>query len=204
MRPHYLTSPMRIDLKLHSTGSPRRFSDLRQYSWLRARAPRVTVRLDFRISAMPDTTQPRAAEAAKMRGFIDKTGISRADIDALLPRFYAAVRAEPTLGPIFEGRIGTDDKVWRRHIAKIGDFWSNVMLHTRTYQGNPMRVHMGIPEIRPAHFEIWLDLFEATARDMLPAGKANAFNSLARRIGASLSMGIAQMEAGPVPFLGDH
>ena len=153
---------------------------------------------------MPDPTQPRATEAPKMRGFVDKSGITRDDIDTLLARFYADIREEPTLGPIFEGRIGADEDVWAKHIAKIGDFWSNVMLHTRIYQGNPMRVHMGIHEIRPVHFEIWLDLFEATARDVLPEGKANAFNSMARRIGSSLSMGIAQMEKGPVPFLGDH
>lgn len=146
----------------------------------------------------------KLTEEPKMRGFVDKSGIARNEIDMLLARFYADIRKEPTLGPIFENRIGTDEETWEKHIEKIGDFWSNVMLHTRSYRGNPMRTHMGLPDIRQAHFEIWLDLFEATARDVLSEPKANAFNSMARRIGASLSMGIAQMEKGPVPFLGDH
>ena len=53
----------------------------------------------------------------------------------------------------------------------------------------------------PRHFAIWLDLFEAAAREVLPAEKAVAFDTLARRIGRSLSMGIEQMQGGPVPFL---
>ena len=132
---------------------------------------------------------------------VDKSGIVRADIDALLPAFYARVRADATLGPIFRSRIGDGDDEWARHIAKIGDFWSNVMLHDRAYSGNPMRVHMGVAEIRPEHFAIWLAHFEATARAVLPEAKADAFDTLARRIGRSLSMGIEQMRDGPVPFL---
>ena len=132
---------------------------------------------------------------------VDKSAITRADIDALLAHFYADVRRDATLGPIFEGRIGTDEAAWSAHLAKIGDFWANVMLHERAYQGNPMRVHMGIAEITPRHFAIWLDLFEAAAREVLPAEKAVAFDTLARRIGRSLSMGIEQMQGGPVPFL---
>ncbi|MGZ0189529.1 MAG: group III truncated hemoglobin [Alphaproteobacteria bacterium] len=121
---------------------------------------------------------------------VDKTGITRADIRSLIEPFYRRVRADTQLGPIFHGKIGVDDDVWARHLDKIEDFWANVMLHDRAYKGNPLTIHAGIPAIQPEHFEIWLNHFEQTARAVLPAQKAETFNTLARRIGRSLSMGI--------------
>lgn len=132
----------------------------------------------------------------------DKTGITRDDIRQLLGPFYERVRADDRLGPIFEARIGETDSEWGPHLAKIEDFWANVMLHERAYRGNPMQVHLSMPEIRGADFEVWLDHFEATAHDVLPESKAAAFSLLARRIGASLRMGIDQARAGGIPSLG--
>ena len=97
---------------------------------------------------------------------IGKGGVTRADIETLLPHFYASVRQNERLGPIFHKHIGEDDADWVPHLAKIGDFWANVMLKERAYQGNPMQVHLCIPEIRTEDFDIWLGLFDqALAHD---------------------------------------
>ncbi|QIE57800.1 group III truncated hemoglobin [Pikeienuella piscinae] len=126
--------------------------------------------------------------------------MTREDIRRLIEPFYKRVRADARLGPIFEGEIGVTDEEWAAHLDKIEAFWANVMLHERSYQGNPMQAHLAVPEIQGEDFAIWLDHFEKTARRVLPEEKADAFAFLSRRIGASLRMGIEQARGG-VPRL---
>ena len=132
-----------------------------------------------------------------------KAGITRADIENVVSAFYTKVRAHPRLGPIFARQIGTEDAQWAPHLAKIRSFWANVMLHERAYSGNPMQVHMGIPDILPGDFAIWLDLFQNTAAARLPAEKAETFDVMARRIGRSLKMGLERSRGDGPPILTD-
>lgn len=104
----------------------------------------------------------------------------------LLRAFYANVRVDPLIGPIFNARI----QDWEHHLVRIGDFWSAVMLRTGRYEGQPMRLHVPLP-IDSAHFDRWLELFETTAREMCPAAVAEQFIQRARTIGRSLEMGVA-------------
>lgn len=133
---------------------------------------------------------------------VDKSGIDAADISNLVHAFYPRVRADPRLGPIFERQIGTCDREWEPHLARIEGFWANVMLGSRTYRGNPMQAHAGVPGIEPTDFDRWLNLFEETARETLCRRKADAFIILSRRIGQSLAMGLQRMRApqGPPIF----
>lgn len=124
-----------------------------------------------------------------------KSTIERSDIRMVIDLFYARVRKDPHIGPIFNHHIGTDDDIWVKHIDLIEDFWSNVMRHERRYFGNPMQVHLGIPELELSHFETWLDLFERTAQEVLPPQKAELFDMLARRIGQSLWMGVDRVRS---------
>ncbi|WP_164660160.1 group III truncated hemoglobin [Tropicibacter sp. Alg240-R139] len=130
-----------------------------------------------------------------------KANITRADIQALLTLFYARVRADDTIGPIFHQHIGKDEAVWAAHLAKIEDFWANVMLRDRAYQGNPMQTHLAMPEITPQHFDVWLTVFETTAHEVLPPNKASLFDLMARRIGQSLMMGMQRIYTDQVPDL---
>ena len=130
-----------------------------------------------------------------------KAGITRADIENVVTAFYTKVRAHPRLGPIFARQIGTEDAQWVPHLAKIRSFWANVMLHERAYNGNPMQVHMGIPDIKPDDFAIWLYLFQNTASANLPTEKAETFDFMARRIGRSLKMGLERSRGDGPPIL---
>ena len=127
--------------------------------------------------------------------------MTRQDITALVAAFYAKVRLHPRLGPVFERHIGTADADWVPHLQKIEAFWANVMLGARDYRGNPMQVHLCIPEIRAEDFDIWLGLFDRAAAEVLPAEKAAAFSLLAHRIGRSLAMGVAQARGDGPPQL---
>ncbi|MET0293924.1 MAG: group III truncated hemoglobin [Phenylobacterium sp.] len=114
-------------------------------------------------------------------------GITEDMIQALVRAFYARVRAEPVLGPIFDGAV--DD--WDAHLAKLTDFWSSVLLMTGRFHGRPMQVHAQVPGIEAAHFGRWLALFERTAREVWPPDAAALVAEKAQMIGRSLQLGLA-------------
>lgn len=117
---------------------------------------------------------------------IEKTGIDENMIERLVHRFYARVREDALLGPIFGARI-TD---WPRHLERMCAFWSSVALMSGRYHGQPMQAHLPLP-VDAVHFDRWLALFEATARDLCPPAAAEHFVDRARRIAESLELGIA-------------
>ena len=131
--------------------------------------------------------------------------ITEQDICALTKVFYARVRKDQILGPVFNGKIGTDDAVWDKHIAHINDFWSSVFLKTGRFSGNPMSKHAALPGLTPEHFEHWLALFSEAAAQTLSPAKQAIFNETAARIARSLQMGLAFKYAAddiePNPFL---
>jgi hemoglobin len=114
-------------------------------------------------------------------------GIDEAMIGELVDQFYAKVRQDDILGPVFDSRIDN----WDEHLTKLRAFWSSVVLMTGRYKGQPMPVHAAISEITDAHFERWLSLFAETAKAVCPAEAAALFIDRSRRIAQSLSLGIA-------------
>jgi len=114
-------------------------------------------------------------------------GITEEMIQTLVHAFYADVRADPLLGPIFNRAIAD----WDAHLAKLCAFWSSVTLMTGRYKGTPMQAHAALPDIARKHFERWLALFEATATSKCPPNAAAVFIDRANRIAKSLQLGIA-------------
>ncbi|MCR5879946.1 group III truncated hemoglobin [Phenylobacterium sp. J367] len=108
-------------------------------------------------------------------------------IHALVHGFYARVRADAVLEPIFGGLIAD----WDPHLDRMVDFWSSVMLMTGRFKGQPMAVHVRIPGLEGAHFERWLGLFRETAAEVCPAEAATAFVARAETIAQSFQLGIA-------------
>lgn len=119
--------------------------------------------------------------------------ITPAQIDRVVAAFYARIRTHTVLGPVFTDRLGTSQSVWQPHEAKIAAFWRNAILFERSYSGNPMQVHRGVAAIEPAHFALWLALFDEVLEAELPPTTARAFSELAHRIGRGLRMGIEAM-----------
>ena len=107
---------------------------------------------------------------------------------AFLDAFYAKVRRDPLIGPVFSARIAEAD--WPRHLATIRDFWSSVLLRSGRYKGNPFGRHVALPGLGPAHFERWLGLFSETAAERFAPEIADALSERAHRIGDSLKAGL--------------
>lgn len=78
-------------------------------------------------------------------------GLDRPALAALVERFYARVRADALLGPVFAGVV-TD---WDTHLARLTDFWCSVALREGSFHGNPMARHLPLP-IGNGHFDRWL------------------------------------------------
>lgn len=128
-------------------------------------------------------TARRQAATDRIRA---ETGIDEAMIDRLVETFYARVRDDGLIGPIFAERI----EDWPPHLTQMKLFWSSVALSTGAYQGRPMPKHLPLP-IYAAHFDRWLALFEAVAREVCPPVAAAHFMERARRIAESLELGVA-------------
>lgn len=115
-------------------------------------------------------------------------GPSDAQIEDLVTMFYARIRKDAELGPIFERVIGDD---WTPHLKTMCDFWSSVMNTTGRYKGRPIPAHIKLTGIEPRHFARWLALFGETAESLFDPRLAQAFLMRAERIAASLMLGFA-------------
>ena len=112
-----------------------------------------------------------------------ETGIEEAMIERLVRGFYGRVRDDAVIGPVFAARIAD----WEPHLARMCAFWSSVALMTGRYHGQPMQKHLPLP-VDAAHFDRWLALFEATARELCPPKAADHLIERARRIAESLEL----------------
>ena len=113
---------------------------------------------------------------------IDEAGLAR-----LIPRFYARVRADDLLGPLFDEAVAD----WPEHLERLVAFWSSVMLTTGRYKGNPMQAHMRHkPRITPEMFARWLALWAEVADAEMPPAAAAALQAKAARIAESLQLGL--------------
>ena len=115
-----------------------------------------------------------------------RTGITEEMIERLVRSFYTRVRTDAMLAPIFDARI----KDWEPHLQQMCAFWSSVALMSGRYHGAPMPKHLPLP-VDAAHFDRWLELFEATTKEVCPPAAAEHFIERARRIAASLELGVA-------------
>ena len=106
---------------------------------------------------------------------------------ALVDDFYARVRCDPLIGPVFDDAIAD----WPRHLETLARFWSSVMLTTGRYKGSPVARHLDHAErITPAMFTRWLDLWAQTTAELLPPKDAAAMQDKAQRIAESLQLAI--------------
>ena len=124
---------------------------------------------------------------ALARGPLEIGRISDDAIRHLINSFYAKVRADPELGPIFDRAIPGD---WGPHLATMHDFWSAVMLTSGRYKGNPVAVHLRVEGMEPRLFGRWLELFDETCRELFDDDVADVFRVKAARIAESLKLAL--------------
>lgn len=107
----------------------------------------------------------------------------REGIFNLLRHFYADVRQDPLIGPIFNTQI--DD--WKHHLQIIASFWETLTGGPRTYARPLPKKHLPL-QLREEHFERWLFLWQANCRAQLPIDVALDMIDLAHHIGDKLRL----------------
>lgn len=90
-------------------------------------------------------------------------------IKLLVDSFYAKVREDDLLGPIFEKVI--QDR-WPEHLEKMYRFWQSILLEEQTYFGSPFGPHAKLP-VSKEHFDRWIGLFHQTVDENLTGEKAD-------------------------------
>jgi hemoglobin len=103
---------------------------------------------------------------------------TEAEVTCLVHEFYAQVRVDPMLGPIFGEHVAD----WPAHLDLLVDFWSAMLRGTRRFRGAPMSKHLALPGLSQELFAQWLRLFhQVTATLGNPAMQAQA-DDMAERI----------------------
>ncbi|MPZ37171.1 MAG: preprotein translocase subunit TatC [Rhizobiales bacterium] len=126
-----------------------------------------------------------------------KTGLSAAVIDELVAAFYAKMRQDALLGPVFADILGED---WDAHLEKVAAFWRYTTRLDRTYHARDfMPAHMKHPQIQASLLPRWLLLFRQTARDVCRKEAADQLIDIAERMAESIAMSLARRGAPAEP-----
>lgn len=134
-----------------------------------------------------------AAARARKKSEAQANGIDDAFIARLVDSFYARIRADGLLGPIFAEKIAD----WDMHLDRMKGFWRSILHNSGEYSGNPMAKHQALPGLEEHHFAHWLELFYETLRELERDPKATRLvGTRARMIADSLLTGIAMQDGG--------
>lgn len=118
---------------------------------------------------------------------MDASEITEEQLAGLIPAFYARVRLDPLVGPLFNAAVHD----WPEHLEKLTAFWSSVMLTSGRYKGSPMAAHLRHADaIRPEMFARWLEIWNETTAELMPSDAAAALREKAARIAESLQLGL--------------
>lgn len=146
----------------------------------------------------PSSPHVLSTRPAVTAALMAETGLDHEILVALVHGFYAKVRDDELLGPMFAARISD----WEPHLGKMVAFWSSVALMTGAYHGRPVPAHIGLP-VHWTHFERWLSLFRETAHEICSPAGAEHVIERAERIAHSLHFAVqdARRAPGDVPSL---
>ena len=100
---------------------------------------------------------------------------SRADVNQLVNAFYARIRQDNLLGPIFNAHI--PEERWPVHLNKLTDFWETNLFGVAAFKGSPTRAHVQMDynlnhTIEQAHFAHWLKLWHTTVDELFTGERA--------------------------------
>jgi hemoglobin len=111
--------------------------------------------------------------------------VTESALAELVSRFYAKVRQDAEIGPLFNAAVHD----WDEHLLKLADFWSSVMLTSGRYKGNPVAAHLK-HAIMPEMFDRWLAIWTETVREQFSGEAAEELLLKAHRIGESLKLAL--------------
>ena len=113
----------------------------------------------------------------------------------LLRHFYADVRQQEEIAPIFAAKV----EDWPAHLEKIADFWSGLTGGPALYRGGMPWKHVPL-KLEERHFEAWLGLWRRNCEAQLKPAEAAEMVAVAEKIGQRLRSIVANhSEPGLMP-----
>lgn len=112
--------------------------------------------------------------------------VTRERLSTLVHAFYADVRADVLLGPVFEAALA---ERWEPHLARMVEFWSTVALGSKSFSGNVFGKHMALADVTPAHFAAWVRLWGDHTGRLFEADDARELQVVAHGIARNLFQG---------------
>jgi hemoglobin len=122
-----------------------------------------------------------------------KTIQTRKDVNQLVNAFYAKIRKDELLGPIFNKHI--PDEHWPAHLDKLTDFWETNLFGIPKFKGNPTAKHRNVDadmnhSIEQTHFGKWLQLWFETINELFEGELAEKAKNAARMMSTGQFMAI--------------
>ena len=97
---------------------------------------------------------------------------NREDIILLVNTFYDDVKADKTIGDIFNKVVAVN---WDEHLPKMYDFWEGILLGGGAFKGNPMQAHIALSkqtEMDKGQFDAWQTIWNKTIDSLFEGDKA--------------------------------
>lgn len=117
---------------------------------------------------------------------------SREDIVRLVDGFYAKVREDELLGPIFNVIAQVD---WSAHLPKMYGFWESLLFGRASFKGDPLGVHLALSAratLSSREFGRWVQLFHGTVDELFSGEVAEGAKFRAARIAITMQTHIAE------------
>lgn len=118
---------------------------------------------------------------------------NRKDLELLVNSFYAKIRIDELLGPIFNSHI--PENKWPEHLAKLADFWETNIFGVAKFKGSPTQKHINVDKnlnytISQVHFGKWLQLWFETINDLFIGENAQRAKDASRKMSTGQFMAI--------------
>lgn len=113
---------------------------------------------------------------------------TREDCERLVRAFYGQALHDPVIGFIFTDVAKLDLEA---HVPHITAFWETLLLGAQTYDRGAFHPHAalhGKVELRPGHFQAWLNLWYATVDDLFAGPRAEMSKAIAYRLANAFQM----------------
>lgn len=124
---------------------------------------------------------------------------NRSDVNHLVNCFYAKIRENQLLGPIFNRHILENE--WPEHLDTLTDFWETKIFGIPKFKGNPTLKHVTVDKnlnhtIEQKHFEEWLQLWFETIDELFEGESAQKAKNAARKMATGQFLAILHQRPG--------
>lgn len=114
--------------------------------------------------------------------------ITEQSVGILVERFYAKVRCDAVLAPIFESALAGR---WDEHVATIREFWYSALRVKRDYRGDMLAAHQRLGRLPRSLFARWLALFRETVDEYFMEAPAKIIEDRALKTARNLESALA-------------